>query len=188
MLAFLALILISAAFYYQHKSTTNTSNTFHSSVHSLSLSVSYPFSANENNGSIDISLKPNYVGRQLSGMHIQTKPFDTEFNVAMDSYKLRYDQNTNEWTRKTADDGKNTPSFTPSCEEMKLLGTQQIPAYNVSYKYKKEYVIVLKQGLLYISESPVEEPIPPEASKTFDAMANSITFDHPESVIKARCN
>lgn len=79
-------------------------------------------------------------------------------------------------------------TYKPSCEDVSLLGgTQKIPAYNVSYKYSAEYVVILKQGLLLISEDPVEEPIPPYASVPFDKMVGSITFDHPELVIQPKC-
>lgn len=98
-----------------------------------------------------------------------------EFSIVAGAKKLHYDQNTNQWIV----DGSSI------CGKLDgYFGTQNIPYYYVGSgktDHPSEYVVVLPQGLLYFSGSNHIEV-------GLDDILSTFTLDHPESVIKARCD
>ncbi|OGF69024.1 hypothetical protein A3H65_01855 [Candidatus Giovannonibacteria bacterium RIFCSPLOWO2_02_FULL_45_14] len=122
-----------------------------------------------------------------SGLSINTAPLDTLFKVGNDSYKLQYDQNTNEWIRGTFDDAKNDFVFKPNCEKITPLGVQRVPSYAMGRGRAVEYVVILRDKFLIFSEAPDEPIVPPWASDIFNKVLGTIKFNDPGSILKAIC-
>ena len=164
--------------------------TYHSDK--FGLSFQYPSGYTTLNpgkdGSIEIPPPESSDQGEHSGLLISFVPLTTEFTTDMDSNYLKYDPAAHRWNKDSGGMREGTErNYQSSCEKVFPLGKARFPAYSVVYKYHEDYVVILKQGMLRITENPVEEPIPPGARDFFTTMLDSMTFDDPTAVIKASC-